>query len=375
MSRRLCGLLAGAALMLVSLAPAAHATPVTVRVVGDVAALETTQVDTTGAGVGTCAGHTAAEAIDKAVMGEWDRQAFTQTILGELHDYTVDNDYWNFWLNDEYAQEGVCTYAVKPGDRILLLVQRDDPPGTPTIFPLTLAGVPASVVTGSAFTVTVNEQRSNGMTTTPTPIAGARISDGSQILATTDAAGHATITLSAVGSKTLFAVHAGNVESEAAAVSVVAATSGPGTSTTPMTTPPPGPLTPGPDRSAPSLAIVGIAEGQRFARAAGPRRLRVEVAPDPSGLYAVKLRLTRNDRGRCTYFSGRFERFRLNHKARCSASAGSWFGVGDHSSVDYLLPGRLPRGRYVLDVNAIDKAFNRDDGRRRGGNRIVFHVG
>jgi len=29
----------------------------------------------------------------------------------------------------------------------------------------------------------------------------------------------------------------------------------------------------------------------------------------------------------------------------------------------------------VLDANAIDKAYNRDDKRRRGGNRIVFHVG
>jgi hypothetical protein len=28
----------------------------------------------------------------------------------------------------------------------------------------------------------------------------------------------------------------------------------------------------------------------------------------------------------------------------------------------------------VLDVNAVDKAYNRDDARRRGANRIVFHV-
>jgi hypothetical protein len=28
----------------------------------------------------------------------------------------------------------------------------------------------------------------------------------------------------------------------------------------------------------------------------------------------------------------------------------------------------------VLDVNAIDKSFNRDDARRRGSNRIVFFV-
>jgi hypothetical protein len=370
MSHRLSGLLTQAVLMLAVLAPAAQATPVTVRIVGDLVAIDTKPIETTGAAVGTCAGHTAAEAIDKAVEGDWDRMAFVQTILDETHDYTANNDYWNFWINDTYAQEGICTYAVKPGDRILMLVQHDDPPGTPSVFPLALSGVPASVVAGTPFTVTVNEQRTDGMTTTPAPIGGARVSNGSEILATTDAGGHATITLASAGSTTLFAVRSGNVESEPAVVTVVAPT---GTSTPPPA-PAPGSSSSGPDSTPPSSAIVGIAEGQRFARGAAPRRLRAQVAPDPSGLLGVKLRLTRNDRGRCTYFSGKFERFRLNHKARCAASAGKWFGVGDRSAVDYLLPARLPRGRYVLDVNAIDKAYNRDDTRRRGGNRIVFHV-
>ena len=92
---------------------------------------------------------------------------------------------------------------------------------------------------------------------------------------------------------------------------------------------------------------------------------------DPSGLLTVKLRLTRSDRGRCSYFSGRFERLR---RVRCGLTRAAWFAVGDREQVDYLLPRTLPRGRYVLDVNAIDKAFNRDDTRRRGSNRIVFHV-
>ncbi len=370
MLHRLSGLLTQAVVTLAALAPAAQATPVTVRIVGDAVAIETKAIETTGTAVGTCAGHTAAEAIDIAVEGDWDRMAFVETILDETHDYTDNNDYWNFWINDTYAQEGICTYGVRPGDRILMLVQHDSPPGTPSVFPLALVDVPASVVAGTPFTVTVNEQQTDGMTTTPAPIGGARISNGSEILGTTDAAGHATITLATIGSTTLFAVRSGNVESDSAVVSVTA----PATTTPTAPPPPPAPGPTGPDRLAPSSAIVGIAEGQRFARGEGPRRLRAQVAPDPSGLFAVKLRLTRNDRGRCTYFSGKFERFRLNHKARCAASAGKWLGVGDKSTVDYLLPSRLPRGRYVLDVNAIDKAYNRDDTRRRGGNRIVFHV-
>ena len=29
----------------------------------------------------------------------------------------------------------------------------------------------------------------------------------------------------------------------------------------------------------------------------------------------------------------------------------------------------------MLDANVVDRAYNRDDKRRRGGNRVVFHVG
>jgi hypothetical protein len=48
--------------------------------------------------------------------------------------------------------------------------------------------------------------------------------------------------------------------------------------------------------------------------------------------------------------------------------------VSDRASVDYLLPEKLPRGHYVLDVVAIDKALNRDGVRQRGRNRSVFDV-
>jgi hypothetical protein len=129
-----------------------------------------------------------------------------------------------------------------------------------------------------------------------------------------------------------------------------------------------------PDRFAPRATLTGIADHQRFARGKGPRRLRAAISADPSGIHAVKLRLTRNDRGRCTYFSGTSERFRTNRRARCGASYGYWFDVPAGLTVDYLLPRALPRGRYVLDVNAIDKALNRDDARRRGANRVVFDV-
>jgi hypothetical protein len=237
-----------------------------------------------------------------------------------------------------------------------MFVQRDGPGFMGTVFPLKLTA-PANAVAGTPFSVTVTEQRTDGTTTTPTPIAGATVSGGGAS-AVTDAAGRATLTLATPGVAKLRATHAGNVASDAIGVNVGSVA-----------------VAVVPDRTAPAAAILGISEGQRFARGRGPRALKVRVADDPSGLLDVKLRLTRIDRGSCTYFSGRSERFRLNDRGRCGAPHGFWFSVGAKSMVDYLLPARLPRGRYVLDAKATDKAYNRDDARRRGKNRAVFRVG
>ena len=130
------------------------------------------------------------------------------------------------------------------------------------------------------------------------------------------------------------------------------------------------------DTLAPLATLIGIREGQRFARGTGPRTLKARVAPDPPACAIVKLRLTRIDRGQRARTSAASpsasasttRALRRARTARGSPSATS-------ADIDYLLPSRLPRGRYVLDVNAIDKAYNRDDARRRGGNRVVFHVG
>ena len=78
------------------------------------------------------------------------------------------------------------------------------------------------------------------------------------------------------------------------------------------------------------------------------------MASDPSGLLAVKLRLTRRVGKKCSYFSGSRETFR---PMRCGR--GSFFKIGDRADWSYLLPKRLGRGRYVLEAKAIDGAYNR----------------
>jgi hypothetical protein len=373
MRHRFLTLLLGGVLVGLATAPTAGATSVSVRIVGDAVGIDSTIVDTSPGpvGPGGCPGHSAGGAIDQAVGGNWDQMAFVSTILGETHAYAA-RDYWNLWINDTYSQQGICAYTVNPGDRILVLVQRDDAASKPTVFPLTLAGVPSTVTAQQPFTVTVREQRTDGATTTPTALAGATVAGGG-ITAQTDGDGQATLALPTPGQVVLRATRAGNVASDAAGVTVVAPATGASEApAAPGAPPPPRPLL---VHTPPRATLRGITDGQRFARGKGPRRLQVVIDSGTPGLLVAKLRLTRTDRGRCTYFSGRSERFRLNRSARCGAANGFWFGVGHASTVDYLLPRALPRGRYVLDANAVDTAHDRDDARRRGANRVVFHVG
>jgi len=122
------------------------------------------------------------------------------------------------------------------------------------------------------------------------------------------------------------------------------------------------------DGAAPVSRITGIREQQRFSRRRAPRTLRGSVTPDPSGLRAVKLSLTRSRGGRCQLYSPTRERFR---PARCGRRVN--FAIGDRQDWSYLLPGRLGPGRYVLDAVAVDKLGNRDR-LARGRSRVVFFV-
>jgi hypothetical protein len=73
--------------------------------------------------------------------------------------------------------------------------------------------------------------------------------------------------------------------------------------------------------------------------------------------------------GRCTWWSGRRERF-----VGRSCRKAFFFAIGDAAEWSYLLPHRLPRGRYVLDVKAFDRARNREESFVKGRNRVAFRV-
>jgi hypothetical protein len=109
--------------------------------------------------------------------------------------------------------------------------------------------------------------------------------------------------------------------------------------------------------SAPLLAetarVVGIVNGRSYGRRRAPRVLAgLVTVPAGDALRDVRIRLQRRYRRRCFNFSG--PRAAFVRSRRCSPAR--FFSVGAAQSFSYLLPSRLPRGRYVYAVEAIDGA-------------------
>ena len=155
--------------------------------------------------------------------------------------------------------------------------------------------------------------------------------------------------------------HAGNDGNCGTSTTTVTTTSTTTTSTTPLSsTPYAGPF-----------AIVAHAtdllEGHAYSRARAPRVLSGTVLAH-ARIAAVSLKLRRSYRGRCSAYDGTSERF-----VRTRCGGGAFFRVANTPSFSYLLPERLARGRYVLDIEATDTAGNRT-ALPLGSTRIVFYV-
>jgi hypothetical protein len=379
-SRRLLGL-AAVALAVVPAAPAAAAT-VTVRVEGDSATLvpRTTLATTTTPvnkdGTNSCDGTSAAGALEQATSGDWSGNWFgagvgysVETIKGESHAFG-SGAYWAFFVNDEFASNGVCYVEPQTGDSLLLAAVSDSAPFTL----LKLAGVPATARPGQSFTVTVTGNTFYPMDPeTHGPVAGATVTGGGTT-ATTAADGTAQITLGTRGPSGLRATRAGDIRSATEPVCVTDGSDGACGTTAASSC-----QTTGDDgncgtkdRRAPRGKIVSIREGQRFGKRKGPRKLSGIVTPDPSGIADVRLRLTRNDHSKCQTFDGPSER--LVKLGRCGAKRGKWFSAGDREQWSYLLPAKLGPGRYVLDLQVRDKAGNVDTLLQRTRTRVVFTV-
>ena len=393
MLRRSLGLLTVLTAVAVTSTTALAAGPanVTVRVEGDGAtlvprtALTTTSTPVTKDGnpSHSCTGTSAAGALEQATGGDWSGpfdanygDYAVEVIKSERHTFS-DPSYWGFFVNDEPASGGVCTTQLNAGDSVLFVPTPSD---ASPIGILNVSGVPRTVAPGSAFTVNVTRTKttydsSYNASTARGPAAGVSIA-GTR----TATDGTARITLTDRGPAALRAT--GNADDVRSATETTCVTDG---SDGACGSAPAGEDTLGAcatsgddgrcgtvDRRAPAGKITSIHEGQRFAKGKGPRTLKGRVTADPSGLAPVRLRLTRTQGRRCTTFDGRTER--LVRMPRCGAARGRWFDAGDREDWSYLLPTKLPPGRYVLDVRAADQKGNADTQLQRTRNRVVFIV-
>jgi hypothetical protein len=344
-------------------AHAAGPADVTVRVEGATQTLASGPVRTTtkpvvkdGNASHSCTGTSAAGALEAATAGDWTATWFdglgysVDSVKGESHTFATD-EYWTLWINGAASSVGLCDAELQQGDDVLIYPQCGS--CTTGRGPLDIS-IPTAVRAGRPFVVsvvehTVTTDASFNTTYGKRPSAGATVSVGAQTL-TTDAAGHATATISTP--QPIRASKPGYVRSQTLTPCV---TTGPdGTCGTK-------------DRRSPR-ATIKIRDGRRFAHG-HPRLLRGTVASDPSGLGSVQLRLKRRVGHRCSVYDGSAERFR---RTRCGRNA-KYFTIGDRETWSYLLPARLKRGRYTFDVVATDKAGNKGS-LRRGTSRVVFFV-
>jgi hypothetical protein len=358
------GALAGLVATAVLAAPALAAPGnVSVRIEGDTQTLVPRKVVTTTTtpvgkpGQPTCDGTSALGALDVATGGAWEGPYFTglgyspETILGETHD-TTSKSYWAFWLNDAYAATGLCDQQLQEGDSVLLVPECYAADCTPAS-PLRLRGVPATVAPGVAVTVKVDQLTppSGGSgPTTSAPAAGARVTFGGAT-ATTGADGSAVLTFSGAGPQAVQATKTGHVRSATESTCVTSGADGACGSSLPAGPQPPvGSVK---DTTAPVATLSGLKNGKVFSRRRAPRVLKGTVSSDPSGIKSVRLSILRKRGGRCWAFDGASERFKRH---RCGGSRS--FRIGDRAEWSYLLPKRLPRGRYTIRVAAIDNAGN-----------------
>lgn len=349
---------------------AAESGTVTVRVEGlTETKLPPTQVTLTGTPVvkdgnpeHACNGNTGVGALQLATGGNWTgpwnsefKQYEIYSIEGENHVFEKGapaNYFWSFWLNDKESGVGACEAEVKAGDRVLFFPScfgTACPQPTPT--PLEVEAASSANI-GEPTSVTVTRFSSSGVAS---EVAGAAVVGGGAG-ATTDSHGHAILTFlhpgeitvratapEAIRAETRICVHNGN---DGSCGTTVSSSGGPSKSSATTQT--------SPQTTVSEVAkVAGIENGHVYSRRRAPRVLGgIVKVPAGGTLRQVRIRLERRYRGHCWNFSG--SRVRFVRARKCGTA--SFFSVGGSESFSYLLPARLPAGRYVYDIEGVDSA-------------------
>ena len=347
---------------------------VTVRVEGESSTLLPATTVTLGAPdpLNKCPADSVAAAINLATGGNWDHKPLTETILGETHAF-AHSDTWAEWVNYKWGG-GICNDILHEGDEVLMLADLEPPPSyAASVLPLVVTEVPAVVQAGTPFSVKLSVVHLPSGEVPPgsgtlEPAEGVTVSAG-EAHATTGPAGTATLTLASAGTFSLRATRAGDAPVRTLSVCVHNGNDGncgttpPGAAAAPLVAP----VAPYVGPFAVVAHVSDVIDGYHYSRARAPRILAGTILAH-SGVTSISLRLRREYRGRCSSYDGARERFLTEPCGR-----GAFFAVSSTGSFSYLLPAALARGRYVLDVQALDAAGNRTT-LARGSSRIVFYV-
>jgi hypothetical protein len=366
-----------AAVLLPAAAVAAPTVKVRVEAEGETLLPQTTVTLSAPEPVSGCAANTVAAAINLAVAGNWDHGVggFTETILGRTLSFENESSTWAEWVNDKWGG-GICNDTLSEGDEVLMIADHEPPPYGPTVLPLELSEVPASVTVGAPFTVKVQGVHTPAGTFaepgqgTPEPAEGVTVAGGGAS-ATSGSGGTATLTLPAAGT---FALRAsGHGFAASAPVSVCAHLPGDGGCGLSATSAGVAGFTTGaPAPYKGTFALVArlgsVLDGHHYGRHGAPRVLSGQVSSH-SPVTSVSLSLRRSYRGRCWAYDGVRERFA---RARCGSAKA--FKVASGASFSYLLPAARARGRYLVHVSGSDAAGN-TIALARGTSRVVFYVG
>lgn len=359
-------------LALAALAAPADAANVTVRVEGEAqtlvprSAVATTAEPVVKDGTNACTGTSALGALDRAVGGDWGGYwggagfgYAVETIKGETHNDPFPADpaqYWSFWVNYRYQDQGLCGTELQEGDDVLMFVDCFSQTGACAAqVPLRIGGVPGTVAPGQPITVRLEEfttafdSQTLTTTTTPEPAEDVTVRAGGQTV-TTGADGTAQLAFPSPGPVSIEASKPGRVRTAALTCVTSGSDGSCGTQLPPSAVL--GTERPD-DKTAPVASFSRIANGKVYSRRRAPRKLAGSVTPDPSGLLSVRLGILREAGGRCWTFDGAGERF---ERHRCGGRSS--FRIGDRADWSYLLPERLGRGRYTIRAVAIDNAGN-----------------
>jgi hypothetical protein len=361
---------------------------VTVRIqgLGGETLLQQTQVTTNTTPVpvegGTCEGTSAGGAIYDATGGSWKAKSQSEGVelqglegleLPEFNSKEPSGVYWAFWLEGKYAEQGICSQPIASGQHLVLFPQCYAsgpmcPSATAPESFLTAAPATATANVGQHVPVTLGALSTETAAAESSLPAGDLLADGAQTFAPA-ADGVADVSFSAPGLYTLQAHAPDSVASDPFTICVHNGNDGTcGTQITAIGGPEilPAPL-PKPTPDTPHIG--GVKDHHTYARRRAPRILSGSVeVPSGGTLREVRLSLLRTKRGRCYAFDGRRAAF---VRSRCATQ--HFFKVAATSSFSYLLPKRLPAGRYVYAIEAV-AATGATTALVPGVSQIVFDV-